>query len=273
MTSVSQYVSQPYPKDMRKSKIRNENPHADVWIGISYVKIQHSVQHLWGLNILTYGEKYSYRRIGLELTNSFVRSWEILMCHISLKFQEKNILKSFENYARIVRGTEQRPKIEISRLKYPLKFSVTLWNSTCVKKGKPMGFTKMLFFSRRWTCKKIWRTAMADSGTDSEMIILSLKAASVEKTCVRKGDIILSWRYDWEMCMWKMKGVSRHYLLKRTLSEWCRVGQFSCSMEVEELPIFPDSKEICGFTKLPSILSRGLELRRFNLYNRYPQQH
>jgi len=40
----------------------------------SYVKIQHAVQHLWGVNILRYKDKYYYMglRIRLKQTNKFL---------------------------------------------------------------------------------------------------------------------------------------------------------------------------------------------------------
>jgi len=33
--------------------------------------------------------------------------------------------------------------------------------------------------------------------------------------------------YDWERCMWRMKGISRRYLLTRNSSEWGWVGQLN----------------------------------------------
>ena len=42
-----------------------------------------------------------------------------------------------------------------------------------------------------------------------------------------KSGILLSWRYDWERSMWRMKGISRRYLLTRTSYEWGREAYFS----------------------------------------------
>jgi len=52
-------------------------------------------------------------RKGLEHTNSFERLWETLMCHIALKFQDKNyFLKILKINARMMRAAEQELKHE-----------------------------------------------------------------------------------------------------------------------------------------------------------------
>jgi len=85
------------------------------------------------------------------------------MCHISLKFQDKNYFLKLN--ARMMRAAEQGPcknplKIEISikTFRYSVKFEE--------RKKKSMGFTEILFLCRGWTWRKVWHTAMTDSATD-----------------------------------------------------------------------------------------------------------
>jgi len=58
----------------------------------------------------------------------------------------------------------------------------------CVKKKeekKTMGLTEMLFLCRGWTLKNSWRTAMADSAMDYEVIFVANR--SIEKMCSMKN--------------------------------------------------------------------------------------
>ena len=173
-----------------------------------------------------------------------VRLWEILMCHISLKFHDKNyILKlwklTHEWWVQRNKGlSKNRFKIEIfiKIFSYSVKFDErkTMEKSRVSKKCYSLAAVGL---------GKNSGTAIADSATDWDVI-------NVAKSCVYRENFW--WKViffcPWERCMWKMKGVSRRYLLTRTLSEWRWVGQFSCSV----IPIRPDSKDIRDFARLPT---------------------
>jgi len=119
----------------------------------------------------------------------------------------------------------------------------------------------MLFFERGRTWKKFLHTGMADSAIDREGIIVANWCAYRENVYDEKWYLFLSWRYDWERCMWKMKAVSRRYLLllARTSSEWGWAGQLSGSVEAEELLSRPDSKDLRDFSRLPTAFDDGFE--------------
>jgi len=198
-------------------------------------------------------------RIGLKQTSSFVRLWEILMWYISLKFQYKNyFLNLWKRNARMMRAAEQGPKQESIRdwnIYWNLRLLCKIQRAQKKKKDKKsMGLREMLFICNGWTWKKFWCTAMADSP----------KSASIEKMCYMKSDSLWSWRYDWERCIRKLKGVSRNYLLTRTSSEQGWVGQFSGYVEAEVLLSRPDSKDLRDFARLPAAIDHGFEPRTSN---------
>ena len=66
--------------------------------------------------------------------------------------------------------------------------------------------------------------------------------------------------YDWERCMWRMKGISRRYLLTRTSSQWGWVRPFSDSVKAEVLLSRPDSEDL-AIARLTSAFDRGFERR------------
>jgi len=134
MTSVSQQVSQPKPKDIL-GKVYDK-----IWSSLcrrvnskerSKYNAQHSTYAAWTMK-RTKRSTLMGLRIGLEHTNSFVSLWEILMCHISPKFQDKNqFLKLWKlthewSVHRNKGLTENRFKTEISikTLDYSIKFDV-----------------------------------------------------------------------------------------------------------------------------------------------------
>jgi len=99
---------------------------------------------------------------------------------------------------------------------------------------------------------------MAES-QQTEKLLMSPKAASIEKMCKIKSDILMSWGNNWERCKWISKGVSRRNLLKSSSSEWGWLGQFDGSEEREVLYIWPDAKDLRDFVRLCVEFKRGFE--------------
>jgi len=91
MKSVGQHVSQPISKDTR-GKVQDKK-----WSSLCR-GVNRKVTSKYNTPYGTYGVWTFHRtkrralmglRIASKHTNSFVRLWEILMCHISLKFQDE----------------------------------------------------------------------------------------------------------------------------------------------------------------------------------------
>ena len=156
-------------------------------------------------NVL-YKEKYSYGASYGVKTYKFLCTLVIVMWYISLKFQDRNFFLNLwklthELCVQRNRGLSKNGfniEISIKTLGYSVKFNVRK-----KKKKKDENQWALEYFCRGWTWKKNWRTAMADSQ----------KSASIEKMCLMKRDFLWSWRYDWERCFRKVKGVSRSYIL------------------------------------------------------------
>ena len=145
-----------------KSKTRSQAPHVDVWTAL----MGRVTFTLMGL------------LIGLEQKNSFVRLWEIPMCHIPRKFPHKSYFLLTHDWSvqrnKIV--IENRFKIEIST--YIFGYSVEF--EVCKKIN---GFHRNAILLPRLDFKKFWHTAMADSATDWEIII-------VTKSCVYRENVL-----------------------------------------------------------------------------------
>jgi len=112
-----------------------------------------------------------------------------------------------------MRAAEQGPKQE-SIQDWNIHYNIRLlWNSTCAKKRTnewvlQVGYSLAAVGLR----KKIWHTAMADCAVNWEVIVAN-RCVYRQNVCDEKRYLFLSWRYDWERCMCKMKSVSRRYLL------------------------------------------------------------
>jgi len=148
-------------------------------------------------------------RIGLKQTSSFVRWWEILMWYISLKFQFKNY--SLNLWKLTQEWCVQRNK-GISKNRFKIKISI-----------KILGYSVKFNERKKKERQKI-------SGPQRNFILLRrlyLEKIMAHcngwfaKICVYRENVLdeRSWRYDWERCIRKMKGVSRSYLLTCTSSE------------------------------------------------------
>jgi len=119
----------------------------------------------------------------LEHTNSVVRQWEILMCHVSLNFQHWNyFLKLWKlTHERCVQWnkglSKHRYKMEISikTFGYAVRFNVRKR-----KKKNLWVLSENSFFWHGWTWKNFWPAAIGDSAMDWEVIIVASRCVYPE---------------------------------------------------------------------------------------------